>query len=122
MTKTTLDRRVLLTSEQKAEAADLRAMGFTQAWRRVLTPEQRQVFYEQIRAAERLRYIENPYGEIIKRARNLGTARANALPNTTLGSSRSRRMTWTGRRTAPCCRGSNFTIQAITDTIQLVHH
>jgi hypothetical protein len=51
----------------------MRAMGFTrsQAWRRVLTPEQRQVFYEQIRAAERLRYRENPYREIIKRARNL---------------------------------------------------
>jgi hypothetical protein len=73
MTKATVERRVLLTSEQKAEAAELQAMGFTrsQAWRRVLTPEQRQVFYEQIRTAERLRYIENPYREIIKRARYL---------------------------------------------------
>jgi hypothetical protein len=73
MTQATVERRVLLTSEQKAETAELRAMGFTrsQAWRRVLTLEQRQVFYEQIRAAERLRYIENPYREIIKRARNI---------------------------------------------------
>jgi hypothetical protein len=73
MTKATVERRVLLTSEQKAEAAELRAMGFTrsQAWRQVLTLEQRQIFYEQIRAAERLRYIENPHHEIIKRARNL---------------------------------------------------
>jgi hypothetical protein len=73
MTKATMDRRVLLTSEQKAEAAELRAIGFTrsQAWRRVLTPEQRHVFYEQIRTAERRRYIENPRREIIKRARNL---------------------------------------------------
>jgi hypothetical protein len=73
MTKATVERRVLLTSEQKAEAAELRAMGFTrsQAWRQVLTLEQRQVFYGQIRAAERLRYIENPYREIINRARNL---------------------------------------------------
>jgi hypothetical protein len=73
MTGTTLDRRVLLTPAQKAEAAELRTMGFTryQAWRRVLTLEQRQVFYEQIRArAARLRYIENPYREMIKRARN----------------------------------------------------
>jgi hypothetical protein len=48
-------------------------MGFTrsQAWSRVLTPHQRQTFYEQIRTAERLRYKENPYREIIKRARNL---------------------------------------------------
>jgi hypothetical protein len=73
MPRTAPDRRVLLTSEQKTEAADLRAMGFTrsQAWRRVLTPEQRQVFYEQIRTAERLRFIGNPYREIIKRARRL---------------------------------------------------
>jgi hypothetical protein len=73
MSKTALDRRVFLTSEQKTEVAELRAMGFTrsQAWRRVLTPEQRQVFYEQIRTAERLRYIKNPYREIIKRARRL---------------------------------------------------
>ena len=73
MTKTTLDRRVLLTSEQKAEAGELRARGFTrsQAWRRVLTPEQRQIVNEQIRTAERLRYMENPHREIIKRARNL---------------------------------------------------
>jgi Spy/CpxP family protein refolding chaperone len=51
MPKAALDRRVLLNSEQKTEAAELRAMGFTrsQAWRRVLTPKQRQVFYEQIR-------------------------------------------------------------------------
>jgi len=72
MTKTTVERHVLLTMEQKAEAAGLRAMGFTrsQAWLRVLTLEQRQAFYEQIRIAERLRYIENPYREIIKRARN----------------------------------------------------
>jgi hypothetical protein len=67
MTKTKLSRRVLLTSKQKANAAELRTMGFTrsQAWRRVLTPEQRQIFYEQIRTAERLRYIENPHREII---------------------------------------------------------
>ena len=73
MTKATVDRHVVLTSQQKAEAAELRTMGFTrsQAWRRVLTREQRQVFYEQIRAAEQLRHIENPYREIIKRARNL---------------------------------------------------
>ena len=73
MTKTTLDRRVLLTSEQKAEVGELRARGFTrsQAWRRVLTPEQRQIVNEQIRTAERLRYMENPHREIIKRARNL---------------------------------------------------
>lgn len=73
MTRITLDRRVLLTPAQKAEAAELRTIGFSrsQAWRRVLTPEQRQVFYDQIRAAERLRYIENPYREIIKRARNI---------------------------------------------------
>jgi len=73
MSKTALDGRVLLTSKQMIEAAELRTMGFTrsQAWRRVLTPKQRQVFYEQIRTAERLRYIENPYREIIKRARNL---------------------------------------------------
>ena len=73
MTKTKLSRRVLLTSKQKANAAELRTMGFTrsQAWRRVLTPEQRQIFYEQIRTAERLCYIENPHREIIKRARNL---------------------------------------------------
>lgn len=73
MTRTALDRRVLLTPAQKAEAAELRTMGFTryQAWRRVLTLEQRQVFYEQIRArAARLRHIKNPYREIIKRARN----------------------------------------------------
>jgi hypothetical protein len=73
MTKHRLDRRVLLTPTQKAEAAELRTMGFTrsQAWCRVLTPEQRQVFYDQIRTAERLRYIKNPYREIIKRARNI---------------------------------------------------
>ena len=73
MNKTTLERRVLLTSEQKAKVAELRAMGFTrsQAWLRVLTPEQRQVFYDQIRTAARLRYKENPYREIIKRARRL---------------------------------------------------
>jgi hypothetical protein len=73
MTKNGLDRRVLLTPGQKAEAAELRTMGFTrsQAWCRVLTPEQRQVFYDQIRTAERLRYIKNPYREIIKRARNI---------------------------------------------------
>ena len=73
MPKTTVDRHVLLTSEQKTEVAELRAMGLTrsQAWRRVLTPEQHQVFYEQIRTAERLRYIKNPYREIIKRARRL---------------------------------------------------
>ena len=73
MPKTALDGRVLLTSEQKTEVAELRAMGLTrsQAWRRVLTPEQRQVFYEQIRTAERLRFIGNPYREIIKRARRL---------------------------------------------------
>ena len=72
-TKNRLDRRVLLTPGQKAEAAELRTMGFTrsQAWCRVLTPEQRQVFYDQIRTAERLRYIKNPYREIIKRARNI---------------------------------------------------
>ena len=60
------------TVEQKAEAAKLRAMGSTrsQAWLRVLTLEQRQVFYEQVRMAEQLRYVENPYREIIKRARN----------------------------------------------------
>jgi hypothetical protein len=52
MTKSTVERRVLVTAEQKTEAAGLRAMGFTrsQAWLRVLTPEQRQVFYEQIRS------------------------------------------------------------------------
>jgi hypothetical protein len=107
MSKTTVDRHVLLTSEQKTEVAELRAIGFTrsQAWRRVLTPGQRQVFYEQIRTAERLRYIKNPYREIIKRARRLRTARADAALNTMLGSSRSQRMTWTGRRTAPSCRG-----------------
>ncbi len=122
MTKTTLDRRVLLTSEQKAEAADLRAMGFTQAWRLVLTPEQRQVFLrtDQGRGATPL------YRKSVSRDHQESTKpqeqHANALPNTTLGSSRSRRMTWTGRRTAPCCRGSNFIIQAIIDTIQLVHH
>ena len=73
MTGTTLDRRVLLTPAQKAEAAELRTVGFSRsrAWLRVLTPKQRQVFYDQIRAAERLRYIENPYPEIIKRARNI---------------------------------------------------
>jgi hypothetical protein len=73
MTRTALDRRVLLTPGQKVEAAALRTRGFTrsQAWRRVLTPRQRQVFYDQIRTAERLRYIENPYREIIKRARNI---------------------------------------------------
>jgi len=73
MNKTTLDRRVLLTSEQKAKVAELRTCGFTrsQAWLRVLTPEQRQVFYDQIRTAARLRYKENPYREIIKRARRL---------------------------------------------------
>jgi len=73
MTKTTLGHRVLLTSKQKAQVAELRAMGFTrsQASRRVLTPEQRQIVNEQIRTAERLRYIENPHREIIKRARNL---------------------------------------------------
>ena len=72
MTKTTVERHVLLTMEQKAEAAGLRATGFTrsQAWLRVLTPEQRQVFYEQIRSAAQLRDIENPRREIIKRARN----------------------------------------------------
>jgi hypothetical protein len=72
MTKATVQRHVLLTREQKAEARGLRAIGFTrtQAWLRVLTLEQRQVFYEQIRIAERLRYIENPYREIVKRARN----------------------------------------------------
>jgi hypothetical protein len=72
MTKTTVERHVLLTIEQKAEAAKLRAKGFTrsQAWLRVLTLQQRQVFYEQIRIAERLRYIENPYREIVKRIRN----------------------------------------------------
>src|ERR1700758_4330490 len=60
MSKTALDRRVFLTSEQKTEVAELRAMGFTrsQAWRRG-------------RTAERLRYIKNPYREIIKRARRL---------------------------------------------------
>jgi hypothetical protein len=36
MTKTTLDRHVLLTSEQKVEAADLRAMGFTRSELRAL--------------------------------------------------------------------------------------
>jgi len=73
MTRTTLGHRVLLTSKQKAQVAELRAMGFTrsQASRRVLTPEQRQIVNEQIRTAERLRYIENPHREIIKRARNL---------------------------------------------------
>jgi len=73
MTKTTLGYRVLLTSKQKAQAAKLRAMGFTrsQASRRVLTREQRQIVNEQIRTAERLRYVENPHREIIKRARNL---------------------------------------------------
>src|SRR5262245_22962280 len=73
MTKSRLDRRVLLTPGQKAEAAELRTMGFTrsQAWRRVLTPEQRQVFYDQIRTAERLRYIKNPHREIMKRARRI---------------------------------------------------
>jgi hypothetical protein len=73
MTKITLGRRVLLTSQQKAQAAELRAMGFTrsQASRRVLTPEQRQIVNEQIRTAERLRYMENPHREIIRRARNL---------------------------------------------------
>jgi hypothetical protein len=76
MTKSTVERHVLLTPEQKAEAAGLRAMGFTrsQAWLRVLTPEQRQVFYEQTRSAARLRYIENPHREIIKRARNARTS------------------------------------------------
>ena len=73
MTKNRLNCRVLLTPGQKAEATELRTMGFTrsQAWRRVLTSEQRQVFYDQIRTAERLRYIKNPYREIIKRARNI---------------------------------------------------
>ena len=77
MTKrTTLGDRVLLTSKQKAQAAELRAMGFTrsQASRRVLTPEQRQIVNDQIRTAERLRYMENPHREIIKRARNLRTS------------------------------------------------
>jgi hypothetical protein len=74
MTKrTTLGDRVLLTSKQKAQAAELLAMGFTrsQASPRVLTPEQRQIVNDQIRTAERLRYMENPHREIIKRARNL---------------------------------------------------
>jgi hypothetical protein len=72
MTKSTVERHVLLTPEQKAEAAELRAMGFTrsQAWLRVLTLEQRQVFYEQIRTAARLRSVRNPYHEIIEKARN----------------------------------------------------
>jgi len=72
MTKSTVERHVLLTPKQKAEAAGLRARGFTrsQAWLRVLTPQQRQVFYEQIRSAARYRYVENPHREIIKRARN----------------------------------------------------
>jgi hypothetical protein len=73
MNDATPDRRVLLTTEQKAEAAELRMMGFTrsQARRRVMTPEQHQTSYEQIRIAKRLRYIENPYREIIKLARRL---------------------------------------------------
>ena len=73
MTKNRLDGRFLLTSGQKAEAAKLRTMGFTrsQAWRRVLTPEQRQLSYDQIRTAERLRYIKNPHREIMKRARRI---------------------------------------------------
>ena len=73
MTKTTVERHVLLTPEQKTEVVELRAMGFTrsQAWLRVLTLEQRQVFYEQIRTAAQLRYNENPYREIIIRARRV---------------------------------------------------
>ena len=73
MTKSRVDRRFQLTPEQKAEVAELRTMGFTrsQASRRVLTREQRQIVNEQIRTAERLRYVENPHREIIKRARNL---------------------------------------------------
>jgi hypothetical protein len=67
------DDALVLELVASIEAAELRAMGFTrsQAWCRVLTPEQRHVFYEQIRAAERLRYVQHPYREIIKRARNL---------------------------------------------------
>jgi hypothetical protein len=80
MTKTTLGPRVLLTSQQKAQAAELRAMGFTrsQASRRVLTPKQRQMINEQIRTAERLRYMEDPHREIIKRARHLRKQRVQA--------------------------------------------
>jgi GH35 family endo-1,4-beta-xylanase len=107
MNKTTLDRRVLLTSEQKAKVAELRTWGFTrsQAWLRVLTPEQRQVFYDQIRTAARLRYKENPYREIIREHEGSETALAGAAPNTTLGNSQSRSTTLTGRRTVPCCGG-----------------
>src|SRR6516165_1345815 len=73
MTKNRLDGRFLLTPGQKAEAAKLRTMGFTrsQAWRRVLTPEQRQVSYDQNRTAARLRYIKNPHREIMKLARRI---------------------------------------------------
>src|SRR5262249_7671129 len=119
MTKNRLNRRVLLTPGQKAEAAQLRTMGFTrsQAWCRVLTSEQRQVFYDQIRTAERLRYIKNPYRE----HETLETALADAAPNTMLGSLRLPRMTWIGRRTARSCRGSNSIIRAVTETIQQAH-
>ena len=117
MTKNRLDGRFLLTPGQKAEAAKLRTMGFTrsQAWRRVLTPEQRQVSYDQIRTAERLRYIKNPQHEESERAP------ANAVPNTMLGSLRLPRMIWTGRRIALSYRGSNSMIRAVTETIQRAH-
>jgi hypothetical protein len=107
MTKSTVERHVLLTPKQKAEAAGLRARGFTrsQAWLRVLTLKQRQVFYEQVRIAERLRYIENPYREIVKRARNARNSACRRGANTMLGISRLRRMTSTGQRTAPSCHG-----------------
>jgi hypothetical protein len=70
-------RRIVLSPEQKAEYDLLCALGMThsQARLRVLTEEQRQEFYQQIRASERRRYEKNPYRELVKRARHSANSR-----------------------------------------------
>src|ERR1035437_8126532 len=57
----------VLTPDQRREAADYRALGFThsESRRRVMTPEQRQMHYEQIRAAELARRACNPRREML---------------------------------------------------------
>jgi hypothetical protein len=68
-----IHRKSILSPEQKRNIQDwqnLLGLSPMQARYRELTPDQRREFNRQVRIAEQRRYLEDPYAEIIKAARN----------------------------------------------------
>jgi hypothetical protein len=64
--------RIVLSAEQKLKLAELMAGGFTRSQARweVMTPEQKRGWQQQTRDAEKKRYRDDPYHEIVAQARN----------------------------------------------------